>query len=522
MLVWVVNIGHFSDDTHGGVLRGAIFYFKIAVALAVAAIPEGLPTVITTCLALGSLRMAQKNAIVRSLPSVETLGCTSVICSDKTGTLTTNRMCVRKVLFVDKLGADANARPTFREFDVSGNTFEPTGVFTSGAQMEHGVHRMRVMRELATVCSLCNDSNIVYNPTTHAYDKVGEATEAALKVLVEKIGCDDVDPKMLSPEARAHAVNDAIAARWEKRVTLEFSRDRKSMSVYCVPRQTDDGPKLQRTSSRTDRASAGKLFVKGAPESVLERCTHVRLNATADTMPMTPKLRSLIDQSLREYGAGRDALRCLALAVVDEPQDLSKMTLSDAGSFVQFEQNMTFIGIVAMLDPPRPEVRSSIEKCRQAGIRVIVITGDNRNTAEAICRHIGVFTEDEDVKGKSFTGVEFDDMSHERRLEVVQHASLFSRTEPSHKSQLVDLLHELGHVTAMTGDGVNDAPALKKAEIGVAMGSGTSVAKFASHIRSTDACRSAALRVRVACLLSSAPHPRTARATDVTHDALPT
>lgn len=469
--VWAINIGHFNDPIHGGSwLKGAIYYFKIAVALAVAAIPEGLPAVITTCLALGTRRMAKKNAIVRSLPSVETLGCTSVICSDKTGTLTTNQMSVSRMFFIDQQeGKGVN----LAEFEISGSTYEPVGDVTkNGARVKPSDYDNLV--ELATICAMCNDSSVDYNETKHAYEKVGEATETALVVLAEKMNPFGMDKNGLSKRDMGIAANRGIQAQWKKEFTLEFSRDRKSMSAYCVPNK---GAKLA--------GSPGpKMFVKGAPEGVLDRCTSVRVGQ--NKIPMTPQLKAKIFEKTRDYGTGRDTLRCLALATVDEPVNPSQMNLIDFNSFHKYETNMTLVGVVGMLDPPRKEVFDAIVKCRKAGIRVIVITGDNKNTAEAICRRIGVFTEEESTEGMSYTGREFDELSIHDQQQAVLRSRLFSRVEPAHKSKIVEFLQAAGEVTAMTGDGVNDAPALKKAEIGIAMGSGTAVAKSASEMVLAD------------------------------------
>jgi Ca2+ transporting ATPase len=231
--------------------------------------------------------------------------------------------------------------------------------------------------------------------------------------------------------------------------------------------------------------NAKKLLVKGAPESVIERCTSTIVGANGNRVPLTEKLQSTLLKEVVEYG--NRGLRVIALASIE---DVSQNPLSRSAKsteqYAQLEQNMTFLGLVGMLDPPRPEVPASIKHCKDAGIRVIVITGDNRNTAESICRQIGVFGQHEDLQGKSYTGREFDNLSPGEQLEAAKKASLFSRVEPGHKSKLVDLLQSLGEVVAMTGDGVNDAPALKKADIGVAMGSGTDVSKLAADMVLAD------------------------------------
>uniref|UniRef100_A0AAQ5XN23 Calcium-transporting ATPase n=1 Tax=Amphiprion ocellaris TaxID=80972 RepID=A0AAQ5XN23_AMPOC len=465
--VWIINIGHFNDPVHGGSwIRGAVYYFKIAVALAVAAIPEGLPAVITTCLALGTRRMAKKNAIVRSLPSVETLGCTSVICSDKTGTLTTNQMSVCRMFIIDRAEGD---HCSLKEFTVTGSTYAPDGeVFHDGKTVRCSQYDALV--ELASICALCNDSSLDYNETKGVYEKVGEATETALTCLVEKMNVFDTDVKGLSKIERANACNSVIKQLMKKEFTLEFSRDRKSMSVYCIPNKV--------------RSSVGKMFVKGAPEGVIDRCTHIRVGS--NKVPLTPGIKEKLMSVIREYGTGRDTLRCLALATRDNPLSKDDLVLEDSSRFIEYETDLTFVGCVGMLDPPRAEVAASIRLCRLAGIRVIMITGDNKGTAVAICRRIGIFGEDDDVSSMAFTGREFDDLSPAAQRDAVVKARCFARVEPSHKSKIVEYLQSYDEITAMTGDGVNDAPALKKAEIGIAMGSGTAVAKTASEMVLAD------------------------------------
>lgn len=467
--VWAINIGHFNDPAHGGSwIKGAIYYFKIAVALAVAAIPEGLPAVITTCLALGTRRMAKKNAIVRSLPSVETLGCTSVICSDKTGTLTTNQMSVCKMFFFDKI--DGSKCET-QQFEITGSTYAPEGdLYTNGKKVNSSDYPP--LEELMTICAMCNDSSVDYNDAKGIYEKVGEATETALSVLVEKANFYKTDKAGLNKREKGVAANHVIQHMWNKEFTLEFSRDRKSMSVFCTPNKPTRTP------------GGARMFCKGAPEGLLDRCTHVRMQG--NKVPMSPAIKNEIMKLVKAYGTGRDTLRCLALATIDNPPRREDMDLEDSRKFIEYETNMTFVGIVGMLDPPREEVVNSIKECRAAGIRVIVITGDNKATAEAICRRIGVFSETESTEGMSYTGREFDELSPEDQRAACMRSRLFARVEPTHKSKIVEYLQGEGEISAMTGDGVNDAPALKKAEIGIAMGSGTAVAKTASEMVLAD------------------------------------
>jgi Ca2+ transporting ATPase len=462
--VWAINIGHFNDPAHGGSwIKGAVYYFKIAVALAVAAIPEGLPAVITTCLALGTRRMAAKNAIVRSLPSVETLGCTSVICSDKTGTLTTNMMSVCK-MFTFK---DAN---NFEEFEISGSSYEPIGDVSHAGKRVKGADYV-ALEEISTISIMCNDSAIDFNEFKNVFEKVGEATETALITLGEKINPYGVTKSGGRLES-AKAVRKDMETKWKKDFTLEFSRDRKSMSTYCTPKKP------------TRIGNGAKMFVKGAPEGVLDRCTHIRIGT--DKVPMTDATRQKIMDRAIEYGTGRDTLRCLALATCDSPMNPKDMDLENAVKFKNYEVDLTFVGVVGMLDPPRIEVKPAIATCKKAGIRVIMITGDNKNTAEAICRRIGIFTEEERTEGLAYSGREFDDLSASEQKMAVANSRMFARVEPFHKSKIVEYLQSMKEITAMTGDGVNDAPALKKAEIGIAMGSGTAVAKSASEMVLAD------------------------------------
>ncbi|XP_059631157.1 calcium-transporting ATPase 3, endoplasmic reticulum-type [Cornus florida] len=462
VLVWIVNIGHFRDPAHGGFFRGAIHYFKIAVALAVAAIPEGLPAVVTTCLALGTKRMARLNAIVRSLPSVETLGCTTVICSDKTGTLTTNMMSASKICVLQSV----NHGPIATEYSVSGSTYAPEGFIfdTSGMQLEFPA-QLSCLLHIAMCSALCNESVIQYNPEKGNYEKIGESTEVALRVLAEKVGIPGFDSmpsalNMLSKHERASYCNRYWENQFRKVSLLEFSRDRKMMSVLCSQKQMEI------------------MFSKGAPESIISRCTNILCNDDGSTVPLTANIRAELESRFHSL-AGNETLRCLALALKRMPVGQQSLSIDD-------EKDLTFIGLVGMLDPPREEVKNAILSCITAGIRVIVVTGDNKATAESLCRKIGAFDHLENFVGHSYTASEFEELPAMQQTVALQRMTLFTRVEPSHKRMLVEALQHQNEVVAMTGDGVNDAPALKKADIGIAMGSGTAVAKSASDMVLAD------------------------------------
>ncbi|KAJ1416905.1 P-type ATPase [Sesbania bispinosa] len=471
-LVWLINVKYFLTwEYEGGWPRNfkfsfekCTYYFEIAVALAVAAIPEGLPAVITACLALGTRKMAQKNALVRKLTSVETLGCTTVICSDKTGTLTTNQMAVTKIVAV---GDNADALQFFK---VEGTTYNPsdgkiedwsTGPLDANLEM------------IAKICAVCNDAGVT--ESEQKFVAHGIPTEAALKVLVEKMGL---------PEGKdAFSANGRTLLRccewWNEHdpriATLEFDHDRKSMGVIV-----DSGP--------------GKRSLLGAVENVLERSSKIQLY-DGSIVKLDNNGRNRVLQALHEMSTG--ALRCLGFAYKDElpmfesyrgnDDHPAHQLLLNPSNYSSIESELIFVGFVGLRDPPREEVYQAIEDCRAAGIRVLVITGDNKDTAEAICREIGVFRPNEDISLRSITGKEFMEL-RDKKAHLAQNGGLlFSRAEPRHKQEIVRLLKEDGEVVAMTGDGVNDAPALKLADIGIAMGiTGTEVAKEASDMVLAD------------------------------------
>lgn len=461
-IVWIINIGHFNDPIHGGSwIKGAIYYFKIAIALAVAAIPEGLPAVITTCLALGTRRMAKKNAIVRSLPSVETLGCTTVICSDKTGTLTTNQMCVSEVITLDA------SSTSLEEFHISGSSFEPIGMITKNDKQINS-NQYPILKDVGKICVMCNQSSLTYNESKNVFNRIGEATEAALCCLAEKLNLNNVDRAKLPKSSLVNSTSRFIQEQFETIVTLDFTRDRKSMSVLC----------------KEIFSSKLFLFVKGAPESIIERCTTI-MNGSNKIIPMTDALKELITIKFNKM-ADDDALRCIALAISNSPINFKDMNLSDPNNFINYEQDLCFCGLVGMKDPPRESVKGAIQACKVAGIRTIMITGDNKNTAVSIAKSIGLFSSTDNADEYAITAREFDELTYEKKVHACNNMRVFSRVDPTHKSTIIEFLQKANQITAMTGDGVNDAPALKKAEIGIAMGSGTSVAKSASDMVLAD------------------------------------
>ncbi|KAK4476318.1 hypothetical protein RD792_015463 [Penstemon davidsonii] len=487
LLVWIINYKYFLTWE---IVNGwpsnfqfsfdkCTYYFKIAIALAVAAIPEGLPAVITTSLALGTRKMAQKNAVVRKLPSVETLGCTTVICSDKTGTLTTNQMAVTEFF---TLGGKTSASRIFR---VEGTTYDPK----DGGIVDWNCYNMDAnLKSVAEICAVCNDAGIFSDGPL--FRATGLPTEAALKVLVEKMGVPDNEvknnirnSKLLQSYLIDHKTVTLACCEWwtkiTKRVaTLEFDRVRKSMSVIV-----------------REPSGCNRLLVKGAVETLLERSTCVQL-ADGSIVPIDEPCRQLLLSRLMDMSS--KGLRCLGLAYKDELEDLSDYyteshpahkKLLDHSSYSSIESGLIFVGVVGLRDPPREEVDKAIEDCRGAGIKVMVITGDNKSTAEAICKEIRLFSEGEDLQGRSFTGKEFMAFSPSQQIEILSKpgGKVFSRAEPRHKQDIVRMLKDMGEVVAMTGDGVNDAPALKLADIGIAMGiTGTEVAKEASDMVLAD------------------------------------
>ncbi len=422
--------------TLAGILRAreltlevALDMFLFGVALAVAAIPEGLPAVVTVVLALGMRRMAERNAIVRRLPAVETLGSATVICSDKTGTLTRNEMTVVEIL----LGVD-------RVVHVEGEGYLPQGRFLTD-QGPLSPEQDPDLRWLARIAGLNNDARLMQTEEGR-WQVVGDPTEGALLVLACKAG---VDP-------------DRLREEFPRVGEIPFSSERKRMTTV----HTMDGAQV--------------AVVKGAPEVLLERCDRVRDHGTV--RPMEDRDREAI-RARNEAFAAR-ALRTLALAsrVLEDDHPISEDRDPET-----VERGLIWEGLVGMIDPPRPEARSAVQMAQRAGIRTLMITGDHRLTALAIAQDLGIAGPQDRV----ITGAELSAMDAETLEAVVQEVSVYARVNPEHKLRLVEALKAHGHVVAMTGDGVNDAPALRRADIGVAMGiTGTEVSKEAADMVLTD------------------------------------
>ncbi|KAM0682208.1 hypothetical protein MDAP_002439 [Mitosporidium daphniae] len=450
IFVWLINIPHFKDEALGSNwIRGALYYFKMAVALAVAAIPEGLSVIITTCLALGTRRMAYQNAIVRSLTSVETIGCTTIICSDKTGTLTTNSMSARVIV------TNSAKLPFTCETIVTGTSYDPRD-----GSIAIPDEKRKLFQELQSCLFRCTEASV--NNKAGKTIAMGEPTEISLVTLSKKISL------ILGSSA-----DDPLEAK--SLTTLDFDRCRKSSSILWHVKDQYI------------------LYAKGAPENILSRCSFV-MYEDGTTNQLSEEQRSHIIQSAFTL-ANKDALRILAIAKKILPNGPPK-ELENSNQLSKVESEMIFLGLVGIEDPPRPEVANAIKECNTAGIRVVMITGDSKATAESLAKKINLIASsdfdgdgefiDMPEKSISLTGCEIDCLTDDQLAKACKSAKIFSRTDPSHKLRLVEAFRRSGHIVAMTGDGVNDAPALKRAHIGIAMGSGSDVAKEASDLVLAD------------------------------------
>ncbi|MGC9444465.1 MAG: cation-translocating P-type ATPase [Candidatus Methanospirareceae archaeon] len=420
-----------------GVLRGYEFLVMLiwGISLAVAIVPETLPLIITGTLAVGVQRMARKKAIVRKLPAVETLGCITTICADKTGTLTKNEMTVRTLY--------ANGQM----IEVTGVGYEPEGEFLdqeTGEQLDSAT--TAALRMVVQIAALCNDSSI---RTEYADVKInGAPTEGALVVAAQKMGFKKQD----------------LEQRYPRESEIPFERDRMRMTT--IHRDTETGKII--------------AYVKGAPEALLQlsNCIYRESNGEVKQEQLSTEERNEILTLCDELAAR--AYRLIGVAYRELREDELEQLTPEA-----VEQDLIFVGLLGMTDPPREEVKEAIEYCKRAGIVPIMITGDHKLTAMAIAKELGIVPgslEDDQV----LTGAELERLSDEEFERIANTVRVYSRVSPEHKLRIVEVLQRNGAVVAMTGDGINDAPALKRSDAGIAMNSGTDVAKEAADLVLTD------------------------------------
>jgi Ca2+-transporting ATPase len=402
-----------------GLFRGQPFVEMLifGVALAVAVVPEALPAVVTISLALGVKRMVRRNALIRRLPAVETLGSTSVICSDKTGTLTKDEMTVRRLYVADHM------------IEVSGTGYEPSGTFSKNGSGEGKSSSLSMLLQAA---ALASDARVEQKNGAGTWEVKGDPTEGALVVAAAKAGLSKLD----------------LDVQFARVSEIPFTAETKRMTTL---HQTPGGV---------------VAYAKGAPEVIVQSCTSRLTDAGVE--PLDETRRAEVLERAREMAG--EAMRVLAVAY--KPQ----ATLGDA------ENEMTLLGLAGMIDPPRPEAKSAVRKCEEAGIKVIMITGDHPLTAKAVAEELGL-----SKTGRVVIGAELEAMDDAQLEREVDSIEVCARVSPAHKLRVVTALQKRGEVVAMTGDGVNDAPALKKADIGIAMGiTGTDVSKEASAMTLTD------------------------------------
>ena len=406
--------------------RDVLEMFMIAISLAVAAIPEGLPAIVTIVLAIGMNRMVKRNAIVKKLLAVETLGSTTVICSDKTGTLTQNEMTVVKVFADGKI------------IDVTGSGYEPIGEFKTD-ESPINIEDIGDLQTVLSISALANDADLEKAPD--GYRIIGDPTEGALITLAGK----------------GDITKETINSQYPRIEEIPFDSGRKMMTTFhknYIPNKIVS-------------------FTKGAPDIIINRCNRISIYGKVSEFDDVMKKEVLKVNSL----FSRDALRVLAFAY-KEYNELPKNISPDIN-----ELNMTFVGLVGMIDPARPEAKEAIKNCKNAGIKTIMITGDYKETAFAIAKEL----EMAESIDQAMMGDELNKISDEDLKEVVKDIKVFARVSPEHKVRIVDALKSNGEIVAMTGDGVNDALALKKSDIGVSMGiTGTDVAKNTAELILTD------------------------------------
>ena len=435
-----------------GIIRGEdVFNMLLSgISLAVAAVPEGLPALVTVSLALGVRRMMRRNALIRKLPAVETLGCAGVICSDKTGTLTQNKMTVRQIYADGRMIEVTDEERPGGTTDRKGSGSHPdmNGFFrVNGRALDPSDRSLRRVLEIAALCNnavpagpagekprlqLISANRRQVSDTKHRF--AGDPTETALMAAAEKAGIDI----------------DGLGRMYRRTDEIPFDPERKCMSVVCV-----------------DRNGEAYMFTKGAPDMLLKKCSRVEKAGTVRTMDHMD--RSAILRANDRMAAG--ALRVIAVAY----KRLGKGLYKKDG----LESDLVFAGLLGMIDPPRPEAAEAVRKCKMAGIRPVMITGDHRLTAVAIAKELDIYSDGDTV----LTGEELDSMDEAALEKAAATTTVYARVSPKHKLSIVRALKRLGSIVAMTGDGVNDAPAVKEADIGVAMGgTGTDVTKEASSM----------------------------------------
>ena len=440
-LVAVVVIGGMIRFGNGGIGFDTSRFeelLEVSLSMAVAVVPEGLAAVVTVTLALGTRRMVKRNALIRKLPAVETLGSVTTICSDKTGTLTQNKMVVQLLSTGDCTVA------------VAGEGYAPIGDFTdrhTSTKIDN-LEEYPELESLLIACAVCNDAILQHEE--QEWKILGDPTEGAL----------------LSLAAKAGIYKEKQSQLLQRTAEFPFSSERKRMSVICeVPGHSGHSG----FPAEQGQESNYLMLTKGSPELTLERCKGIIVGDRVE--PLTQEMRDRILVENNNMASG--GLRVLGFGY--------KLweNVPPSGSEETSEQDMIWLGLVSMLDAPRPEVREAVAKCRDAGIRVVMITGDHQLTAKAIAYDLGIATEGDRV----LTGQELEKLSQEELKLQVKQVSVYARVSPEHKLRIVQALQSLGEFVAMTGDGVNDAPALKQADIGIAMGiTGTDVSKEASDM----------------------------------------
>ena len=420
--------------------------FIFTVGMVVAFVPEGMLPLVTLSLAMGSQRMAKRNALIKKLSAVETLGCTTVICTDKTGTLTQNEMTVRNLWVPAKNGSPEPGKG----FTVTGNGYAPEGKIMAGS-IEVTAENDPNLRALLLAAGLCNNSKLL-PPNGDGNDRwtiLGDPTEAALIVIAREGGINLAEEEEQTPRLRE--------------IPFESRRKRMSTIHNLAGGWKSFGPTRREM-----------VYVKGAPQETLDLSSS-SYNA-GKKEPLNEETRTKIMAVNDQFA--RDGLRVLAIAQRELPAQIEDYSAE------VIEKDLTFLGLIAMMDPPRPEVSKAVEECHTAGIRVVMITGDYGLTAESIARRIGIMKSKD---ARVVSGFELESMDEEDLIKVLDEEVIFARVAPEHKLRVVSALQAKGNVVAVTGDGVNDAPALKKADIGVAMGiTGTDVAKEAASMILTD------------------------------------